>query len=252
MPLSDVREQFMKLSGRYDLVNTDDSDNGANWFINKGQRWLDLHKLSPPVSHRFMQNLSANAFALVVPDCRVIEEVWINDDENKVLLEQKTLKWIKQEWGNVTSSIDTGAPGYWAHAKPRTRITTGFTYTLPFTFGGSVADYNSLGTFLDIIFDEGDNLTKGGIVIAPPPSEEVTIDVIGQFFSPTLSEDADESWWTENYDDILVLAALRKLEIFYRNMQGARDYEVAINTELEQLDFSEVEKETTNITEIAG
>lgn len=251
MPLSDVREQFVKVSGRYDLVNTDDSDNGANWYINRGQRWLDLHKLSPVVSHRFMQNLEADTFYIVVPDCRFIEEVWVNDDETKVLLEQKTLKWIKEEYGDVTSSIDSGAPAYWAHAKPRTRAATGFTYTLPIIFEDSITDYSSLGTFLDLIFDEGDNVTKGGIIIAPPPSEEVSIDIVGAFFSLPLNEDADESWWSENYPDILVMAALRKLEGFYRNTAGVNDWNALITEELSQLDFAEVDKETINIKELA-
>jgi len=39
--LSEVRAKFIELSGRDDLVNANDSDNGANYFINAGQKFLD-------------------------------------------------------------------------------------------------------------------------------------------------------------------------------------------------------------------
>lgn len=41
MDLSEVRAKFIQLSGRDDLVNADTTDNGANYFINAGQKFLD-------------------------------------------------------------------------------------------------------------------------------------------------------------------------------------------------------------------
>lgn len=41
MNLREIRKLFLDMSGRYDLVNEDLSDNGANYYINEGSKWLD-------------------------------------------------------------------------------------------------------------------------------------------------------------------------------------------------------------------
>ena len=41
MNLLEIRTKFRSISGRYDLVNSDYSDNGANFFIEEGRKWLD-------------------------------------------------------------------------------------------------------------------------------------------------------------------------------------------------------------------
>lgn len=49
--LADIRQEFVKISRRYDLIDDGDLtanvDNGANYFINRGQRWLDTHVEHP-------------------------------------------------------------------------------------------------------------------------------------------------------------------------------------------------------------
>ena len=237
MTLLAVRTLFETISGRSDLVNADGSDNGADWYINKGQRWLDLHKLAPNQNGHYIDNLAADGYYLEISGCRAIHEVWINDDEDRVKLEQKTVEWLKGNYEEVIADVDSGIPLYWAKAKVR---------------GVEVTDYQSLGTFLDYVVTETGNETTQAILIAPPTEEQVTVDVVGVFFSPTLSGDSDKSFWTENYDNILLMAALRQIEVFHRNTSGVLDWERAISQELEQLDFSEVEQETHNITQMTG
>jgi hypothetical protein len=41
MNLLQIRTKFRSVSGRYDLVNDNFSDNGANFFIEEGRKWLD-------------------------------------------------------------------------------------------------------------------------------------------------------------------------------------------------------------------
>lgn len=41
MDLEDIRDKFIELSGRDDLANDDGTDNGADYFINAGQKFLD-------------------------------------------------------------------------------------------------------------------------------------------------------------------------------------------------------------------
>jgi len=41
MNLLQLRTKFRSLSGRFDLVNADFTDNGADFFINEGRKYLD-------------------------------------------------------------------------------------------------------------------------------------------------------------------------------------------------------------------
>ena len=41
MNLLQIRTKFRDISGRFDLVNSDYSDNGADFYINEGRKFLD-------------------------------------------------------------------------------------------------------------------------------------------------------------------------------------------------------------------
>jgi len=41
MNLKEIRQEFAEKSGQLDLVNEDGSDNGANFYLNAGQQYLD-------------------------------------------------------------------------------------------------------------------------------------------------------------------------------------------------------------------
>jgi len=58
MNLLEIRKQFRTTSGRYDLVNDDYSDNGANHFINEGVKWLDS-KVDKKMIHETMDAWSS-------------------------------------------------------------------------------------------------------------------------------------------------------------------------------------------------
>ena len=67
------------------------------------------------------------------------------------------------------------------------------------------------------------------LLILPPPDADVDIVVEGLFSSEPLDADGDESFWSLVHPDLLVLATLYKLEVFYRNTTGANDYRVALH-----------------------
>jgi len=52
MNLLEIRTEFIKQSGRYDLVTdaTSWADNGANFYINSGQDYLDVKGVKVPES----------------------------------------------------------------------------------------------------------------------------------------------------------------------------------------------------------
>lgn len=57
-----------------------------------------------------------------------------------------------------------------------------------------------------------------------------------------LSNDTDECYWSTEHPDILIHAALCRLEISYRNTTGANDWLRAINNDLTNLDMEWVEE----------
>ena len=98
MDLLGVRQQFIKLSGRYDLattnVETHDTDNGADYFINAGQRYLDRHFYTLKSIGRRFDAVAADSWYLTFQRCRAIKSVWCNDDEAR-------WKLTKYDWDRI-------------------------------------------------------------------------------------------------------------------------------------------------------
>jgi hypothetical protein len=87
-----------------------------------------------------------------------------------------------------------------------------------------------------------------GITLMPPSDGAYTISLLGLFYSPTLSEDYDTSFWTEEHPDILIAAANRELEVFYRNSEGRRDWEAEIHEKLFGIEKDEIEQGIAGIS----
>ena len=66
-----------------------------------------------------------------------------------------------------------------------------------------------------------------------------------------LVDDNDECFWSTEHPDILTHAALQRLEVSYRNTQGANDWLTAIMSDLAELDKEWVEElvESLNVME---
>ena len=237
MTLETARIQFAKVSGRYDLINTDDSDNGANWYIQYGQKYLDHHPLMAPVPIRTFQDIAADAYYLSLERFRVIEEVWINNDEGRSKLTKKDLNWLRAEYSSTAAETDSGTPLYYAVAKKR---------------GSDITAINSLATFFNYVVAEASAEGTQGILLLPPPDEAVTVEVSGLGLADDLSSDNDTNFWTENHENILILAGLRELEIFYRNTAGVKDYEKSIDDFMRMLDMTYVQEEIVDLTEMTG
>jgi len=79
--------------------------------------------------------------------------------------------------------------------------------------------------------------------ILPPPDTDiyVAIDYIGR--SPTLSLDTDFTTWTETFQDLLVLAAIKCLDEHYGNNDRRAAMEAAIKERLFYIDQQKAERE---------
>ena len=220
MDLIGIRQEFVKKSGRYDLVTdpTTWADNGADFYINAGQRMVD--KMLTSRNKLTYVDVSIAAGKSVVDTkltARVIKSVEVVDADNvTVALTYKDRGWLQYEYGRDFEYIDTGVPYYW-------------TYT---------------------IGDEVDSART--LTVLPPVSEACTVRVIGWFTTPDLIYDADTSIWTTDYPDILLKAALCQLESFYRNTEGYNDYMAAIKMDVQLLDFEDVDDVSSQVSEFEG
>lgn len=237
MTLVELREQFVKLSGLYDLVvdTTDWKDNGADFYIQAGQNLLDRLRDTPKSSNTVFKELAAGEWYLTFSGCRSIQEVWINNATGRSELTKKDLPWLYQGFSSLISETGTGTPLYYCPARLRS--------TDP-------GDQTNLGTFFNYVKTGSDDLR--GILILGPPDEAIVVEVQGLFYSDALAADANESYWTINWPETLIKAALYQVEVFNRNSEGMKDWMTAINADVEGIDKDVIQEEITTINQIRG
>jgi len=252
MDYKDIREKFVQLSGRYDLIKANKTDNGADFFLNAGQRLLDRMQATGKAKARYTVELAASTVVVSTTNLRAIKSVWLTNADGKLSLTPCTLEEIRDWYGNGLSDIDSGTPAYYAPAVLRPAPDT-----------ATAADLAGLYDIEDLILynsstDVG-HWTYNGIVIAPPPATAYTLSIWGLFYSPTLSATLSGStWtqtksvWTELFPDTLLSAALYKLEAFYRNTEGAKDYDAMVSIDMRGLDHDAVEEEMVGDSQIGG
>lgn len=215
MNLKEIRKLFVEHSGRYDLVKdvTDYEDNGADFFINQGQKVLDRKSESEKMHAIKEYSVKAGESLLKIDDCRVIDEVYLVDsDEEFKYLEEIDYADFKEQYGGTE---EADIPLYYTDVDLRSaRPNKG-----------------------DIVYS--------GILIAPKPKTSYMIYVRGKFYSASLKEDDDYSFWSMEHPMTLVQAALYSLERFYRNTSGMRDHMEAIMTDINDINFDRYESEAS-------
>jgi len=115
MNLLQIRTQFIKENGRYDLVvdTTNYADNGADYYIQAGQRFLDNRQPTPKSIKRYQVDIvSGDIFAKVL-NLRAIKEVWVMDGDGRYQLIKKPLGWIRDYYAEASANVATGEPLYY-------------------------------------------------------------------------------------------------------------------------------------------
>ena len=94
-------------------------------------------------------------------------------------------------------------------------------------------EYDSDATDLDFI---GNNYATRSIILMPPADGTYTVEVLADWYSPSLINDLDTSFWTVEEDAILVRAARMQIEIdLHRNREGVADFAQPILDDLMQI-----------------
>jgi len=241
---NELRLKLRELTGRRDLIDADGRDNGIDFYINNGLRFLDNQlPVNVGLSRRVYQ-ASADEYTISVQDVRSIKKVWAYDEGNdtKIPLVKRDLDWLRahyrQDWGD----LPTGVPKYYAVNIDRLDPANIDTATL------SSSTYSDTS---DLRFGNAEQAYRlTGLLFMPPSDGTYTFNVVGAFYSPRISEQAF-NFWTVNYPEAVILATQRSMEVLlYRNREGARDYAEALTPILNGIDYNAVETEMAEVNRV--
>ena len=264
MTLLATRQHLVELSGRYDLVidNLNWANNGADFFIQSGQRWLDRTATISKSTAKYYKTLAIGAWYDLIPNCRSIKEVWVsNSDGNKWRLIKRDMSEIMYYSTNTAIALRPAFIPIDARENGLLKDPALLVNSAPINYSPivlrsmpQVTGTVTIGQFGPAIYSDvtQNHYNLDGLMFLPPVTAGHILEVTGQFYQPRLVVDTDQNFWTEQEEFILVLAACRAIEITMRNQQGVADWESAIMNELKGLEFDEVEEESAEITEIRG
>jgi hypothetical protein len=244
MTFKEIRTTFTQRSGRYDLVvdATDYEDAGANFFILAGQKLLEAMELIKPSRSKHFSAIADGDNYLIFQHCRAVEEVWLTDAEERTQLEKRDLATMKGYYNEPASALDTGTPLYYAPCVVRTTPETTAKITIE-SFGESAVEAS---------ITEAERYTYNAIVFGPPADGDYELEIVGLFWLPELSANSDTNYWTVVRPDLLVMAALYKLELFYRNTKEADGWFRSILFEASLEGMDAVAQEVAEISEMEG
>lgn len=242
MNLFEFRRMLVETSGRFDLVNDDFSDNGANFFISAGQRYLETICYWDKQKAVFRETLSGLSVCML-PGLRAVESVMVRLDSSSIWVELIRVP-LSQARTYVANNLETGldVPLFYALVRSRGDVTE--TVSDDFFLGS--------GQFQDVT--EGQNYDSVGIFLSPlnRSTESLHLEVHGTFRSSVLSNDSESNFWTSEWPTLLLYATSRELEIFQRNMAGVREWDVALQNILTANEMDMVEDEANTVSRMEG
>lgn len=241
MTLLEIRTQFVDLSGRYDLVvNTSTyADNGANFFIKAGQRYLDCILPNPNSEKVYRKDIAAGDHNLFLKHLRYVETVELFNADGKVQeLTLTTMAKLRAAYTSLISAASRNAPTTYALSKhlpaPEqeglTAVGGSTPYTTEFTYDHETLSFNAA------------RKEQVGIEFRPVSDAAYTMVLTGGFFT-LLDDDADTSYHSLVYPEVLIMAANMAVEAFYRNSTGVNEWEAAISRWLDGQDKNLVHQE---------
>lgn len=235
MNLSEIRTQFGELSGRRDLTTVDANGKyGADFFIREGSKLLDgLADVGNSEATAYYSG-SPGQFYIVIENLRALYSVWIYTSTGRLQLKELKGKRLKEITAGLLSETEGGLPMYYANASFRVG-----------DLAGAAEPFNALQHV-----DFGGNESNG--ILFPKLGETVTFETLGLFYSRVLTADTEDNYWSKYHPMLLVWATLQRLEVSYRNSEGANDWLKAIMLDLRMLEFDHVDQESHNLRQMGG
>ena len=239
MNLIQVRTKFRQLSGRFDLVNDDYSDNGADFFIYEGQKFLDRMNETQKSWASIFRYVNIGYFSASFPLCRAIKEVWAASTTARWQLEKLSLQDLKDGYlAGLPSSRENGLPEYFS---------PGITRFVP--ENASAVDLEAYAGFVDI---PAGATEYNSIILNVPVEEKLSLEIVGLLYTMELVNDADENYWSAVHPLLLVSAAMMMTEVPNRNTQGFNDMLNLVTKYNTQLGMDLVEELIAEVNQMEG
>lgn len=230
MNLLQLRKKFRDISGRHDLVNEDGSDNGADFFIYEGQKFLDRLDETRKSWGSAVKSLSIGSYTAQMQYCRAIKEVWAASATSRWQLEKMKLQDLISKYiSEPTSERENGTPLYYSP-----------TFARYIPSDPTSVEFGDLLSWLDISSSEGS--TYNSIILDTPTEETLILEIKGLFYTPQLVNETDTNYWSDAQPMLLIMSAMRQLETMNRNPTGVKDWNDSIITEMRQLGYDLVEE----------
>lgn len=240
MNLKEIRIKFRDLSGRYDLVNDDFSDNGANFFINEASRWLDKTVETTKSWGSYMIERPAGVWYVKFPLARAVKEVWISTIEGRWQLEKIRLQdLIASYFSGTPADLVNGSPEYYSPLVTR-HIPENIT----------PVQLAAFATYVGVIPSMAHDYNA--IIMSAPVDQATLVEIVGLFYSMELTADTDENYWSKVNPLMLVEAAIRQTYILGGNKPMLDVLDRGIDGDLTRLDKDLVEQISAEIDEMEG
>lgn len=211
MTLSEIRKQFIEQSGRYDLgIQQEDGsflDNGADYYINSGLRYLD-GAIDLPKSYQIKEIiLPANTSILTINNLLKVIKVYYQTE--------------KGSWYPLTYIYKHHFLELYPNALDNNE---------------TVSLNNSLESYTIINAIDNTSLFAGlTIIFNCKLDSDINIRIEYSTIS-TLKSDTDYTYFSVNYPELVVYAACYQLEAGYRNSEGMKDWLNAMQPILSSID----------------
>ena len=220
MDFDQLKEQFLRNTGRYDLSTSD-----IALYFERGQRRLGL-RLKVPVEMAYNQiAVPSGEQILLVDNCRAVLSVWANDSSGGV---QKIS--YEDNWERLLAT-SSGFPILYGvsalrHFPPLTLL--------------SEEQRNDLDIKVPVLPTDGDCL---GVFLWPKPDTNIQVAINGLFHPPFLNTTVAVNFYSINYPEALLLATCQVLEGDYRNTAGVQDYELQLSAMLRDIDIEQASQD---------
>ncbi len=264
MRLKDLRQQFVEVSGRYDLLEETDEGRStakADFFINAGSRMLDQKVTAKHVQMGVITIFVPPDMQTVqLPNCWQVHEVWgMPPDGSGVRRRLHEVRENSYFHGFFHHAHRHAFPSY----KPHHGFYHGMGY--PYGIPGHYAvlttrnekqleDLRALSANVPANYMETGEWNSSiiSLELYPKFHGQFDIEVKGKFFSPYLTHDDDTNIWSQAYPMLLVKAACYALETVYRNTEGARDWLNSIQMDLTDIEQMDVETDVRRFSVMEG
>lgn len=239
MNLLEIRTQFVKISGRNDLVvdTSAYADNGANYYINAGQKMLDMKFRFPKDVGMYPSTLAVNGYSILIPYCRSVKEVWVADTDGRRQLKKLSYQDFLTKYTENFATAEAGDAEYYCPAMlraiPENAVPSAITAGWMPTLAGTSYEYNA-------------------ILIGSPTDVSLYTEVYGLFYTNELTSDTMTSYWATVHPEILVRAALYQLDIDSRDTTSAKNWLGAVESSALDIDKDSVEEEMSEVDQMEG